>query len=279
MYRTYYLDYRDYERNTFGADELVIRPIPVSVETIEPPPASTPVFYVDVYREKLDIRRQRDRGSHQIASAYYHAKGGEIEIKVGENRTRLIHSHAQTGTEGQPHHAHMWNGHSRRIHTATLPDGTKLVWEPVGHEGHRESVEKSRIQADKVQPRLRCVQEGSTRVLGEMMKSNDVVRLMTDDDFSGEGATLGLYVLLGFVSLYERARARDRSLRKPRFFRRKKLPPSLTGKATANDLVKGPNGMPTDKQGTIASGVGNSLNDISSHSGGGDSGAAGDGGD
>ncbi|KAI1803098.1 hypothetical protein F4811DRAFT_526564 [Daldinia bambusicola] len=248
MYHAYYLDYRDYERNTFGADELVIRPIPLAVETIEPPPASTPAFYIDVSRESLGVRRQRDRDSPQIASAHYSTKSHEIELKVGEDRVKLTRSrHAQTDTGSQSHSTHKWKSHSKWNYSVTLPDGMKLKWELVGQERHRESIEKDRTQVAKTQPRLRCVQEGSgAKVLGEMMKSNDVVRLMTgDDDIHGEGGTLGLYVLLGFVSLYERARARDRSTRKFRPFRRRRQHPSLAGKT--NKQAKGDDGVTTDK--------------------------------
>ncbi|KAI1469321.1 uncharacterized protein F4812DRAFT_422693 [Daldinia caldariorum] len=248
MYRAYYLDYRDYERNTFGADELVIRPIPLAVETIEPPPASTPAFHVDVSRESLGVRRQRDRDSLQIASAHYSTKGHGIELKVGEESIKLTRSqHAQTDAGNQSHSTHKWKSHSKWNYSATLPDGLKLKWELVGQEHHRESIEKNRTQAAKTQPRLRCVQEGSgAKVLGEMMKSNDVVRLMTgDDDIHGERATLGLCVLLGFVSLYERARASDRGMRKFHLFRRRRQHPSLTGKTKKQ--AKRDDGITTDK--------------------------------
>ncbi|KAI0114665.1 hypothetical protein F4776DRAFT_325143 [Hypoxylon sp. NC0597] len=226
MYHTYYLDY---QRHTFKADDLAIRPIAPSDAATEPPPASTPVLYADAHRGSLNLRRQptnTDRnGNDEIAVAKYPTSGADIEIKAGGNRVKLTHSFAQVDANGRSREnakpeRSFWRRRitdgSRGCYVGTLPGGTRLRWEPAGPKEDPDTVKKAKARAEKILPKLRCMlvdgRGVSTEVLGEMMMSNDVVRLARGGELVGERGMLGVYVLLGFISLYERARARNKRM-------------------------------------------------------------------
>ncbi|KAI1773248.1 hypothetical protein F4818DRAFT_423706 [Hypoxylon cercidicola] len=218
MSHAYYLDY---QRHTFSGDELAIRPVAPSDAAAEPPLASTPVLYADVHRGRLTLRRQPASFSGEVAKSTYATGSADIEIKAGGSRTKLTHSYAQVGADGRSREnakpqKTFWRGRvkdgSRGCYVGVLPDGTRLRWEPAGPKEDADVAKKAKTRAERMQPKLRCVRVdghgASMEVLGEIMKSNDVVRMK--DELQGQGGSPGVYVLLGFVSLYERARARNR---------------------------------------------------------------------
>ncbi|OTA66110.1 hypothetical protein K449DRAFT_392033 [Hypoxylon sp. EC38] len=218
MYHTYYLDC---QRHTFRADDLAIRPIAPSDAATDPPPASTPVLYADAHRGSLSLRRQPTDG--EVATAKYPTSSANIEIKAGGNHVKLAHSFVQVDTDGRSRgnekpERSFWRRRitdgSRGCYVGTLPEGMRLRWEPAGPKEDPDTVKKPVMRAEKMLPKLRCMlvdgRGMSMEVLGEMMMSNDVVRLARGGELAGERGMLGIYVLLGFISLYERARARDK---------------------------------------------------------------------
>lgn len=224
MSYTYYLDY---QRHTFRGDELAIRPIAFSDAAADPPPASTPVLFADVHRSRLTLRRQptsTSSSSDEVAKADYDSSDADIKIKAGGHRTKLAHSFVQVGADGRscenakPQKS-FWRRRiqdgSRGCYAAELPDGTRVRWEPAGPKEEDPDVARqagAKTRTERMRPKLRCVrvdeQGVSAEVLGEIMQTNDVLRMR--DELQGQGGMLGVYVLLGFVSLYERARARNK---------------------------------------------------------------------
>ncbi|KAI2635898.1 hypothetical protein GGS26DRAFT_550782 [Hypomontagnella submonticulosa] len=216
---TYHLDT---QRHTFKADDLAIRPVPLPDATTNPPPASTPVLYASVHQSRLTLRRQQLIGV-DIASAKFPTKSAKMEIKVAGNRTELTHSFVQVDADGRSTEnakpaRSRWRKRildaSRGCYVGVLPDGTVLRWEAAGPKEDPDVAKKYKTRAEKMQPKLRCMlvdgRGASVELLGEMMKSNDVVRLMRGGELQGDSGMLGVYVLLGFLSLYERARTRNK---------------------------------------------------------------------
>ncbi|KAI1409231.1 hypothetical protein F5Y13DRAFT_203637 [Hypoxylon sp. FL1857] len=221
MSHTYYLDY---QRHTFRADDLSVRPIAPSDAAAEPPPASAAVLHVDAHRGHLSLRRPSTSNNNAaIATAKYPTSSADIEIAAAGNRVTLTHSFVKVDASGRSHEnskpeRSFWRRRitdgSRGCYVGTLPDGTRLRWEPAAPKEDPDTVKKVKTRAEKMLPKLRCMlvdgRGTSLEVLGEMMRSNDVVRLARGGGLAGEGGMLGVYVLLGFVSLYERARARNK---------------------------------------------------------------------
>ncbi|KAL7622810.1 hypothetical protein AAE478_006489 [Parahypoxylon ruwenzoriense] len=214
MDHTYYLDF---QRHTFRPDELAIRPFTPSNAAADHPPQSAPVLFANVRAGRLGLRRQPATTGDQIATAKYPASSAVMEIRNANHRTELTHSYVQVDAYGRSRQnaspeRSFWRRRikdgSRGCYVCTMPDGTSLRWEPAAGPNQGPDAAK------KTLPKLRCVlvdgQGASAEVLGEMMASNDVVKLMRGGELVGERGILGIYVLLGFISLYERARARNK---------------------------------------------------------------------
>ncbi|KAI2616867.1 hypothetical protein GGR54DRAFT_649281 [Hypoxylon sp. NC1633] len=187
--------------------------------------------------------------SERIAKATYPADAADIHIAVAAAgpSVKLTHSHvlfdnasaaAGAGAGAAPPELQrtrenprpkrsFWRRRvkdgSRGCYVATLPDGPRVRREPAGpaeEDADAGAVAQAKAEAGvmnraaNLRPKMRCVLVDalglSTEVLGEMMRSNDVVRLARGGGLLGAEGVLGVYVLLGFVSLYERARARNR---------------------------------------------------------------------
>ncbi|KAI2603212.1 uncharacterized protein GGS25DRAFT_526254 [Hypoxylon fragiforme] len=232
MSYTYHLDYN---RHALRSDDLSIRPYPSSKLSSTPPA----VLHASVHHKHLTLRTAKGQGQKKkkqtvVATAKYPADKPTIQITAaaaGRNVVTLNHSYAQFDARGhsrenpRPQRS-FWRRRikdgSRGCYVTTLGDGTRLRWEPAeegdgdgdGDLGRNKKKKKMKSRADRMRPRMRCVlvdgRGVGVAVLGEMMPTNDVVRLAGRGELAGEGGLLGVYVLLGFVSLYERARARDK---------------------------------------------------------------------
>lgn len=220
----------DIERHTFRGDELVIRPIADPAANglapfQPPPPTSAPILSGTLHSGHLELRRGPTAESPLLVTAQYPTSSAKITFKTGHGRVKLAHSYVQvdawgrTSENAKPKKG-FWSGRvkdgSRGCYVGFLPDGTKLRWEAAGPRGDVDAYRKAkRRHRDDAAVKLRCVVAdplGATvAVLGEMLASNDVVRLMPGAELLGRtGSMMGVYVLLGFVSLFERARARDK---------------------------------------------------------------------
>ncbi|KAI1385456.1 uncharacterized protein F4822DRAFT_432309 [Hypoxylon trugodes] len=219
MAYTYHLDV---QRHTFRADELSIRPVAPADATGSYSLELTPILYADIHKGRLALRHQQTDTGSEIAAAKFPTSSAEMEIKLAGHRTKLKHSFVQVDAYGRSYEKvkperSFWRNRikdgSRGCYVGVLPDGARIRWEPAGPKDDMDSVKKSKGQT-KMRPKLRCMlvdkRGASVELLGEMMQSNDVMRLMRGGELQGEGGMLGVYVLLGFVSLFERARARNK---------------------------------------------------------------------
>lgn len=234
----------DIERHTFKGDELAIRPIadPAAINRFAPsqqkPPqpqptsaataaAAAPILSGTLHTGRLELRRGPTAESPLLATARYPTSSPKITFETGAERVNLTHSYVhvdawgRTSENAKPKKS-FWTGRvkdgSRGCYIAVFPDGTKLRWEPAGPREDVDAYKKAGKKhhgGDMTAPKLRCVIAdplGATvLVLGEMLASNDVIRLMPGAELlSRSGSMMGVYVLLGFVSLFERARTRDK---------------------------------------------------------------------